>query len=126
IDAHLLRLLPETEGVGRRGTYRRDTHLDDLLDTGLGRLRAAGDDERPELLTAVVGAPEANERTIPKGKIDDILRADAESPEAVAPHLGDPFPIFHAIEHADGDTTAGARGEVVADSVILRGRRQRA
>ena len=94
-----------------------DAHLHDLLDAALGGLRAAGDHQRAKLLAAVVRAPEADEGAIAKGKIDDIFRAHAKAPEAIAPHLGNPFPVLHAVQHADGRAPAGAGGQVIADGV---------
>src|SRR5205823_8030133 len=69
-------------------------------------------------------APEADERSIPEGEINDIFRANAKSPQAIAPHLANPVPVFHAIEHANRGTSCCSRGEMVANSIVWVGSEQ--
>src|SRR5438105_12614187 len=66
-----------------------------------------------------MGAPEAHEGAVAKSKENDIRGPDAESPEAVAPHLGDPLPVLHAVQYLKWDAPRGTRSQVVADRGLL-------
>src|SRR5438105_10451763 len=105
------------QGISGRGKDGRDTHLDNLFDARLASLRDAGDDQGPDLFTGIVRSPEANERAVAKGEIDDIFGPDPEAPDTIAPHFVDPIPVLHAIQHADGSTPGGARSEMIANSI---------
>src|SRR6266571_1052754 len=76
-------------------------HLDDLLDAPLAGLRPSRDNKRTNFFHAIMGPPKPDERAVTEGEISDVFGADAEAPQAITPHLGDPLPVFHAIQHAD-------------------------
>src|SRR5438132_10630101 len=110
--------------ISGRGKDGRDTHLDNLFDARLAGLCAAGDDQGPNLLAGIMRSPEANERAVAKGEIDDIFGPDAEAPDTIAPHFVDPVPVLHAIQYTDGGTPGGARSEVIANSILCIGGEQ--
>src|SRR5579885_214238 len=108
VNAHLRRLLPEPQRIGRRRADGGNAHIYDLAHARLSGLRAAGNHQGTDLLAGVVRAPEANEVTITEGEIDDIFGAHAKAPDAIAPHLADPVPVLRAVQHTNRCTPAGA------------------
>src|SRR5688572_21357025 len=62
-------------------------------------------------------SPKTDERSVPEGEVDTVLRPDTKAPKTVAPHLGDPLPVFHPVEDSDGRPSARARCEVVTDGM---------
>ncbi len=70
-------------------------------------------------------APEADERPVREGEQDDVGGTQTEGPEPVRPHLGDPFPVPCAVEHAERRTSRGAGRRVIADGALRRHRQQR-
>src|SRR6266568_1542787 len=64
-------------------------------------LRPFRNNKRTNFFHAIMGPPKPDERAVTEGEISDVFGADAEAPQAITPHLGDPLPVFHAIQHAD-------------------------
>ena len=120
VDPQRLGFLGHAQGIGGRRAHHRRPHVHDLPDPLVGGHGPTGEGEAPHLLAGVVEAPEPDERRIAERHEHRVGGPDAESPQAVAPHLGDPLPVLHAVEHTDGRLAGGAGGHVVADCRVLR------
>ena len=99
VDAHRPRLLRHPQGVGRGGTDDGGLHAEDLFDAGLGCHVSTGQHEAANLFAGIVGTPEADEGAVAESEENDVGWAHPEAPETVAPHLRDPLPVLHAVQH---------------------------
>ena len=77
-----VRLLRQPERVRRRGRDDRGAEVDDLADSRLGRLGAAGHVQHADLLHRVVQAPEADERAVPERDVGGVERTGRRSPRS--------------------------------------------
>ena len=109
VDAHLLQVAGDAQGVARRGQEHRGlVVLHDVdLPLHVARLRG-GDDRGAHLLRAVMEAEPAGEHVVIKGDLDEIVVRDAGRRQHAGHQLGPVEDIVPGV--ADRDRPPGPAG----------------
>ncbi len=92
-------LLRQVQGVGRGAADRRRTEVLENHDLPFGVAAGHGDDARPQLFRAVMGAQPAGEKAVAVSVVDDVVLGQAGGDKAAGhqlrPGVDIPFGVSH-------------------------------
>ena len=118
-DAHGVGDVVEVDQVGRGARDGGDAEVLDELDLPLGVAGAGGQDGRPDLLAAVVGAEAAGEQAVAVGDLEDVPGSDADGGHGAGEGLGPVVQVVLGVSDQRG-LPGGTGGDVVPHDLVLR------